>query len=136
MTPKAPPPLPTEKVMVTAEPGGPPPGAIVATPAGMPDIKLVPLTKLRQILIRSVRTFLQSVVGNLTNVGIAGGVAVTTFANLTPEQQIAIKQAVSALEFYQLLLIAISTAVAPTVIAFLQNLIELLADLDDPKTRA
>ena len=66
MMPKAPPPLPTEKVMVTAEPGGPPPGAIVATPAGMPDIKLVPLTKMRQIIIRTVRTYLQSLLGLLT----------------------------------------------------------------------
>ena len=126
----------TEKVMVTAGADVSSQKRNIDTPAGLPDLQLVPMTKLRQILIRTLRTYLQSVVGNLTNVGIAGGVAVTTFANLTPEQQTAIKQAVSALEFYQLLLIAISTAVAPAVIAFLQNLIELLADLEDPKTRA
>jgi hypothetical protein len=127
----------TEKVMVTAPAtDGVAPGTLVPTAPGIPDLQLVPMTKLRQIIVRTVRTFLQNVVGNLTNVGLAGGVAVTTFANLTPEQQLALKQAVSALEFYQLLLIALSTAVSPAVIAFLQNLIELLADLDDPKTRA
>ena len=125
-----------EQVLVTAGPKAPPDKKVLETPPGDKDLQVVVMGWFRQALIRTARTYLQNVLGYLTNIGITGAVAVTAFANLTPEQQIAVKQAWSALEFYQVLLIALSSAVAPAVIAFLQNSLELLIKLDSPETRA
>lgn len=124
------------KVVVTAGPKAPRDKSVLETPAGKKDVQVVVIGWARQAAIRTARTYLQAVLGNLANVGIAGAVAVTTIANLSPEEQAAIQRAYSALEFYQVLLIALSTAIAPAVVAFLQNAVEILTKLDRPETRA
>lgn len=125
-----------KKVLVTAGPEAPRDKTILETPAGKKDVQVRALSWIKQALIRTLRTYLQAVVGNLTNIGIGGAVAVTAVANLTPEQQATLKTVFSALEFYQVLLIALSTSVAPAAVAFLQNAIEILGKLDNPETRA
>jgi hypothetical protein len=112
-----------EKVMVTAQAtDGIAPGTLVATPPGAPDLVLVPMTKLRQIAVRTVRTYLQSLVGFLlvTGTGVSEAVGIN----------------IPATDFAQLLLNSAGLSLAPAVIALLQNLIELMSDLDNPKTRA
>lgn len=125
-----------EKVLVTAGPKAPRDKSIFETPPGKADVQFRVFGWARQAGIRTLRTYLQGLVGNLSNIGIGGTVAVTTIANLTPEQQETLKQVYSALEFYQVFLIAASTAVAPAVVAFLHNAIEILTKLDSPETRA
>jgi hypothetical protein len=124
------------QVVVTDRPKAPPNRKILETPPGDNDVQVIVMGWAKQAFIRTMRTYLQALVGNLTNIGIGGAVAITTVANLTPEQQTQLKQVFSALEFYQVLVIAASTAVAPAVVAFLQNAIEILAKLDNPETRA
>jgi hypothetical protein len=124
------------QVVVTDRPKAPPDRKILETPPGDNDVQVIVMGWAKQAMIRTLRTYLQAVVGNLSNIGIGGAVAITALANLTPEQQAALKQVYSALEFYQVLLIAASTAVAPAVVSFLQNAIEILAKLDSPETRA
>lgn len=124
------------QVVVTDRPKAPPNRKILETPTGDDDVQVIVMGWAKQALIRTLRTYLQTLVGNLTNIGIGGAVAVTAVANLTPEQQATLKQVYSALEFYQVFLIAASTAVAPAVVSFLQNAIEILAKLDSPETRA
>jgi hypothetical protein len=124
------------KVVVTSGPRAPRNRSVLKTQDDKKEVQVVVIGWLRQAAIRTARTYLQSVLGNLANVGIAGTVAVTAFANLSAEEQAAIHRAYSALEFWQVLLIALSTAVAPAVLAFLQNTVELLTKLDNPETRA
>lgn len=125
-----------KRVVVTSGPKAPRDRAILETPAGKEDVQVRVFGWARQAGIRTLRTYLQGLVGNLTNIGIGGAVAVTAVANLTPEQQAAIRQVYSALEFWQVFLIAASTAVAPAVVSFLQNAVEILTKLDSPETRA
>jgi hypothetical protein len=98
------------------------PGTLVPTAPGIPDLQLVPMTKIRQILVRTVRTYLQSLVGFL----IAASTGATEAVGLN----------IPAGDFATLLLQSAGLSLAPAVIALLQNLIELMSDLDDPKTRA
>ena len=126
------------KVVVTARPKAPRDKSIVETPAGKKDLQVIIMGWAHQAVVRTMRTYVQTVLGNLANVGVVGAVAVTAFANLSPEEHAAIQRAYSALEFWQVLLIAFSTAVAPAVVTFLHNAIELLAKLDEkgPEWRA
>jgi|SRR5688572_7302458 len=126
------------KVVVTDRPKAPRDKSIVETPTGKKDLQVILMGWAHIAIVRTLRTYVQSVLGNLANVGIAGAVAVTAFANLSLEEQATIQRAYSALEFWQVLLIAFSTAIAPAVVAFLHNAVELLTRLDEkgPKWRA
>lgn len=129
---------PVGKVVVTDRPKAPPDRKILETPPGDKDLQVILMGWAHQAFVRTLRTYVQSVLGNLANVGVAGAVAVTAFANISPEEQAAIQRAFGALEFWQILLIALSTAIAPAVVAFLHNTVELLTRLDEkePEWRA
>lgn len=111
----------TETVMVTAAHGV----ALdqpISTPAGIPDLKVVAVSKARQIAIRTARTYLQALVGFL----VAGGTGAAAAVGVN----------MPAGDFLQLLGSAASLAVAPAAIALLHNAVELLGELDSPNTRA
>ena len=123
----------TEKVMVTAPSGSDlplPPSGLVTTPPGMQDIRLVPMTKLRQIIVRTVRTYLQALLGMLTLKfgGAAIGVDAIGTDPVIPQ--------VAPYEFFGAVVECIGYALAPAFFTLLWNSIELLSDYDDPKTRA
>jgi hypothetical protein len=104
----------------------PPDKTTVVTPPGMPNVLIRTMTPLAQVLVRALRTFLQSLVGFLIVV-MAGRTIIDNVGVMIP-----------ATDFLDALKIAASLAVAPTVISFIQNLIELLARVDEsfPKARA
>ncbi len=87
--------------------------------AATPEIKTVDfkfIAPFKLVLVRVVRTYLQSLLGLLT-AGLAGGAAgMIPFA-----------------DFSDLLVKSASLAIAPTVVAAIQNVLEILAKLDETK---
>jgi hypothetical protein len=114
-----------EKVMVTAGPSAPRDGAIIQTPEGKNDLQVKLLSKAQQIAIRTLRTYLQSLVGFLV-AGGTGAIGAITDA-------VGVELNIPARDFVDLLVIAASLSVAPAAIALLQNTVELLADLEHAK---
>lgn len=112
----------TQKVVVTSGPAAPTDNAVIATPPGKQDIQVVVMGWLRQALIRTLRTYLQAFVGFI----VAGGTGAASAVGID----------IPARDFLQLCVSAGSIALAPAVIAFIQNAIELLTALDNPTTRA
>jgi hypothetical protein len=104
----------------------PPDKTVVVTPPSMPNVLIRTMTPIAQVLVRALRTFLQSLVGFLIVV-MAGRTIIDNIGVMIP-----------ATDFLDALKIAASLAVAPTVVSFIQNLIELLARVDEsfPKARA
>lgn len=86
---------------------------VISTPAGLPDMILVPLTITRRLVIRAIKTYLSSLLGVL-----GYGVAST----LVP---------LPLGEFTTNLATAASLAVAPTVMNVLINLLILFTKLDE-----
>lgn len=119
-------PLPTVSVMSTSRAGSPADGTVVETAAGQPDIILATMTPLAQVFVRAARTYLQSLVGFLLLNVAAAPVAESLGVVVSPG------------DFWQAFQTAAGLAVAPTVIALLQNAAELLGHLDNliPKWRA
>ena len=121
----------TEKVMVTAPAhDGIPAETMVRTDPSLPDLKLVPLTKLRQIIIRTIRTYLQALLGLLALKfgGAAIGVDAIGTDPVIPQ--------VAPYEFFGAVVECVGYALAPAFFTLLWNAVELFNDLDDPKTRA
>ena len=116
------------EVLVTASPTAPPDGTILQTPPGDDDVRVVVRSRLRQALIRTVRTYLQALVGFL----VAGGVGAADPIDLA--QAVGVQMPTNA--FFGLLISAAGLAVAPAVVSFIQNMIELLTALDKPQIRA
>lgn len=112
-----------EKVLVTERPGAPRDNAILGSPLGR-DVKVVAMPWWKQTAIRTLRTYLQSLVGFLLagGTGLAGAVGVP----------------MPAYDFWALLQSSAGLALAPAVISLLQNGIEILAKLDsnNPEIRA
>lgn len=113
-------------VLITERETSPSNDTVVRTPSGLPDVLIKTMTPIAQVLVRAARTFLQSLVGFLFVVVAARPLA-ENLGVMIP-----------APDFLDALKIAAGFAVAPTVISFLQNLIELLARVDEsfPKARA
>jgi hypothetical protein len=111
-----------KKVVVTESPKAPRDKSILETPAGKEDIQVVVMSWWKQAAIRTVRTYLQGLVGFLVagGTGVAGAVGINMPVH----------------DFGALLWTSASLAVAPAVIALLQNAVEILSKLDSPQTRA
>jgi hypothetical protein len=114
-----------EKVLVTAGPEAPRDGSIIETPHGKRDLQVKVMSKIAQILIRTLRTYLQSFVGFLV-AGGTGAIGAVTDA-------VGVEINIPARDFLDLCVIAASMSLAPAVISFLQNTVELLADLEKGK---
>lgn len=115
-------PLQPTKVMVSASDTAPADRTVLKTPEGVEDVQVVVVSRWRQVLIRTVRTYLQGFVGFLVagQTGAADAVGVYLPAG----------------DFLALCISSASLALAPAVISVLQNTIELLSELDSPQTRA
>lgn len=119
-----------EKVIVTASPDAPPDGAIIHTPIGQPNLQVKVMGRVHQIAIRTIRTYLQSLVGFL----VAGGTgAVEALGDM-----VGVDVHLPARDFMDLFLVSASMSLAPAVISLLQNTVELLSELekDKPELRA
>lgn len=114
-----------EKIVVTAGPTAPRDGAIVETPTGKKDLQVKVMGRAHQILIRTLRTYLQSLVGFLV-AGGTGAIGAVTDA-------VGVELNIPARDFVDLVVIAASLSVAPAAIALLQNAVELLTDLEQAK---
>ena len=112
------------KVLVTARPEAPVDGAIIKTPAGVPDLQAVTRSWYAQVGVRVLRTYLQSLVGFVLAVstGAAAGVGIN----------------IQVGDFGDVMLKSAGLAVAPAVMSLLQNAIEILSKLDqtNPQARA
>lgn len=112
------------KVVVTERPDGPVSGTTVVTPAGQPNVEVVTMGVWKQVGIRVLRTYLQSLLGFILAVGTgaAGAVGIN----------------IPAKDFMTLIISSASLAVAPAVISLLQNAVEILTRLDEknPSLRA
>lgn len=116
-------PVPT---IVTDRGSVPEDGSIARTPLGRRDVIVRVMTPVAQVLVRAIRTYLQSLLGFLT-LGLAGKpVADNIGVVITPDS------------FLGVLGVAAGLALAPTIVAVLHNAAELLARLDErfPKARA
>ena len=85
---------------------------VAATPGGMPDVIVRVMSPLVVVLVRTLRVYLQTVVGLLTTGALAG--------DLVPAAQ-----TLTSLE------VAASLAVGPALVCALQNAVELLTRLDE-----
>jgi len=112
------------KVIVTERERAPDDKSVLETKRGTDDIQVVVVTWYKQALIRTVRTYLQSLLGFIVAVG--SGAAGAVGINI-PMQ-----------DFGQLFLSSASLAIAPAIISLLQNAVELLTRLDStsPQMRA
>jgi hypothetical protein len=110
-------------VLTTERAGAPADGTVIITPAGRADLIIKTMTPVVQVIVRGLRTYVQALVGFLL-LGLGGGLD-----NIG---------GVQSSVFIVQLKIAASLALAPAVIAVLQNSAELLAKLDErmPKARA
>jgi hypothetical protein len=110
-------------VLTTERAGAPADGTVIITPAGRADLIIKTMTPVVQVIVRGLRTDVQALVGFLL-LGLGGGLD-----NIG---------GVQSSVFIVQLKIAASLALAPAVIAVLQNSAELLAKLDErmPKARA
>jgi hypothetical protein len=112
------------KVLATESNEAPRDGTIFTTQPGEADVEVVNMPWWRKTLIRTIRTYLQVLVGLL----LAEGIGVLDAAGLTV--------GVPPGEFWQRFLDTAGIALAPAVIALLQNVVELLTRLDAPAFRA
>jgi hypothetical protein len=110
-------------VLTTERAGAPADGTVIETPPGRADLIIRVMTPFAQVAVRGLRTYVQALVGFLL-LSLGGGLD-----NIG---------GVQSSVFLVQLKIAASLALAPAVIAVLQNSAELLAKLDEsmPKARA
>jgi hypothetical protein len=116
----------TVTVLATERQGAPRDGAIVVTPSGRSDLLIRVMSPLAQVLVRTLRTFLQSFVGFLAAGALGKGVLGSLGVEIQPNDLLDVTQA------------AFGLALFPTVMSFAQNALELTAKLDEmwPKARA
>jgi hypothetical protein len=90
------------------------------TPEGSPDVRVIPMTMVKQTFVRALRTYVMSLSGLL----LAGGIGAD--------------QGVLPDRFGSLLWACAGMALAPTVMSVLTNMAELLARIDEsfPQMRA
>lgn len=113
-------------MVVTDRATAPPDGTIVVTPRGLPNIVIRTMTPLYQVGVRSVRTYLQALVGLLA-LALAGAPVAAGIGVMVPPGDFALALKTAA-----------GLAVAPAVVSALMNLAELFARIDEtaPKLRA
>lgn len=104
-------------VVMTDRQGAPAEGSTLETPSGKPNVVVRLMTPLAQILVRTARTYVQSLIGFLPLVLGA------SYFGLQMEP----------MDFLQKIGVAAGWAIAPALIAFIMNLAELLARLDETK---
>jgi hypothetical protein len=92
------------------------------TPAGLPDVRVVVLPALYAVLVRAIRTYLQSFLGFLG----AGALGVIPSDPLDPRSA------------WAQITLAAGLALFPAFVALIQNIAELFAQLDSkaPEWRA
>ena len=112
------------KVLMTERPEGPTNESVLKTPSGEANVEVLTMTWYSQTGIRVARTYLQGLLGFILTLATPAGEAV------------GIKLPV--MDFTGVLVTSASLAVAPAVIALIQNAIEILTQLDtnSPKLRA
>ena len=120
------------KTLITTRPNMPA-DITIETPKGVADVEVVSMSWWKQVLIRTARTYLQSVLGTIT--ALSAGPAVigaTVSIQAADAMRLAIEQ------FGGVIASALVLAIMPAVITLIQNLIELLTKLDtsNPKFRA
>lgn len=86
------------------------------TPPGLPDLCVVVISPLKRVLIRTLRTYLQALLGFL------GLVAVMPLPGTDPTDP---------LTLWNKLVLAAGFALAPAVVALLQNVLEMISGLDE-----
>jgi hypothetical protein len=108
------------KTIVTKRDDSIPTTVEARTPQAMPNVTVIPMTALKQTLVRAARTYVMSLSGLL----LAGGIGAD--------------QGVLPNEFGLLLWTCAGMALAPTVMSILANAAELLARIDEqfPQMRA
>lgn len=120
-----------KKVVVTASHKAPRDRSILETPPGKEDLQVVVMSWWKQAAIRTGRTYLQTLVtfilAGLPSSSVRAGLETTTEA---------VGISVPADQFLGLIVSAASLALGPAIIAFLQNMVEILGKLDNPQTRA
>lgn len=126
-------PLKREKVLVTERPGAPRDKAVLETPAGAADVQVVTWPLWKQVAVRAGRTYIQSLVTFI--LAGASSASVRQGLEFTVE---ATGISMPANEFLALFLSAASLSMGPAILAFLQNVVEILAKLDStmPRLRA
>ncbi|MBI3966708.1 MAG: hypothetical protein HY329_13825 [Chloroflexi bacterium] len=99
---------------------------VAVTPGSLPNVCLVPMSAIVQVGVRVLRTYFQSLLGFLLAVG-SGLMGASGLMDPIP-----------AGDFAAAFNRAAGLALAPTVVALLQNVIELLARVDQqhPQWRA
>lgn len=117
------------KILTTERPEGPDHKSTLRTPSGELNVEVVTQSWWAQVLIRVVRTYLQTVVGLLLGAGF--GVAAAHAAEVVVPDM-------PAKGFIVLLLAAMSAAIGPAVVCLIHNAIEILTKLDvtNPELRA
>ena len=116
--------LPVQQILVTAGPSAPLEGTIINTPPGQSDLQVIAVSRWNQVWIRTARAFAQSLVGNLTSVGASVVVVVKVFGLDLPLNG-----------FLATVYVALGLTLTPTLVAFLQNAIEILNNMDKTAAR-
>jgi hypothetical protein len=119
-------PIDAVPVLVTDRDGAPKDGAVIKTPPGRADLVVQLMTPLFQVIVRTLRTLLQSFIGFLAAGALGKGVLGSLGVEIQPNDLWAVVQA------------AFGLALFPALMAFLQNALELTIRLDEhfPKSRA
>lgn len=112
------------KVLMTERPEGPENKSVLKTPSGEANVSIRTMTWYSQVGVRVLRTYLQSLLGFILAIGT--GAADAVGVNLPVS------------DFVSVLVQSASLAVAPAVIAALQNAVEILGKMDTgaPQLRA
>lgn len=105
-------------VIVTARATSPSGPVTAITPGDLPNVLVVPMTIARRLTIRTVKVYLQSLVGFLAVGGFTGAVAPTA-------------SPVPLTTFQEVLVASLSAAVVPAAMSLLTNLLILFTRLDE-----
>ncbi len=99
---------------------------VLKTPSGEANVQVVTMSVWRQVAIRSLRAYVQNLLGFILAVGTGAAAASGVGLNMP------------AANFGNLLLASAGLALGPTVICMLQNTLEILTKLDvtNPEIRA
>lgn len=117
------PPTETVKTVVTARAGVP---DCTTTPRGHVDIVIKAMAPVKIVLVRVLRTFIQSMLGFLGFLTLGAPAGATVGIMLPP------------MGAWDIIVAAAGLSLFPTVVSLLQNVLELLAkvDVNNPELRA
>lgn len=126
----------TNKVIVTQRDDTPPIPVVLPTPPGTADIEVVPMRWWTQVLIRTLRSYVQNVLGYLLAAGVGVGAAHAAIAVFAATTGIEVPPETRT--FIEVLIAALFSGIGPAVISLIQNALEILVKLDSafPQFRA